>query len=476
MSQLGQVNGGLLDALSVSVSSTNGTQSSITLDSLDGSFSNLLANTENELLSPKNTDTFAEVDDLQLLLSSSDSALNPAFTPSGEVAALAVNAMLNGAGASAPLESEAMMAALEVEGEAGNLLPQVGQPLPAAGEGVKSLGELPVSLQALSEIENALMEAEEMAATLATITTTDIVVPDGMQQDLQKSIAGAGGENVALLQQQNLKQQQSLRPTFQTSNQAANSRVDGSYLNLEAEQGGSTLNSSSFLSSNNKEGFSLLSQNQVLTVNAPVGETPTQAFAKILESSASSSSELLSTNTDSAVDKGEAILAKLQAIPVSYRSSAGISHASTFIQAPVAAPQWGEAVAERMAWFSMKSVNIAELKLDPPELGPLQVRITTQGDQTTINFTSQHLAVREALDQSLPRLREIFSENGLNLADVDVSSQGNERDRQKADAEDSGLAGSDSYDDSQDGVDAEKDGEPNISAANIGIGLVDDYA
>ena len=126
-------------------------------------------------------------------------------------------------------------------------------------------------------------------------------------------------------------------------------------------------------------------------------------------------------------ESNQASLARLQSIPVSYRSIAGAAVASTTVQIPVGTAQWGEAVAERMVWFSARNVSSAQLHLDPPELGPLQVRISTQNDQTTISFTSQHVAVREALDQNLPRLREIFAEQGLNLADVDVSEKGAEQ-------------------------------------------------
>lgn len=79
---------------------------------------------------------------------------------------------------------------------------------------------------------------------------------------------------------------------------------------------------------------------------------------------------------------------------------------------------------QRVMWMSSQQVQTAEIALDPPELGPLQVRVSNQGEQTSVVFSSQHAQVRDALDQSLPRLREMMEEQGVDLADVNVSDQG----------------------------------------------------
>ena len=85
---------------------------------------------------------------------------------------------------------------------------------------------------------------------------------------------------------------------------------------------------------------------------------------------------------------------------------------------------WGNAVMQRVMWMSSQQVQTAEIALDPPELGPLQVRVSNQGEQTSVVFSSQHAQVRDALDQSLPRLREMMEEQGVDLADVNVSDHG----------------------------------------------------
>lgn len=85
--------------------------------------------------------------------------------------------------------------------------------------------------------------------------------------------------------------------------------------------------------------------------------------------------------------------------------------------------QWSEALAERAGWLASQQIHSAELQLDPPELGPLQVKINVQNDQAVVSFTSANPHVRDALEQSMVRLREMLQEQGLQLVDAGVSDQ-----------------------------------------------------
>lgn len=95
----------------------------------------------------------------------------------------------------------------------------------------------------------------------------------------------------------------------------------------------------------------------------------------------------------------------------------------TGVPVTVGTPQWSQAVGDKVLWLAAQNVSSAEIRLDPPELGPLQVKVSVNQDQASISFTSPHPAVREALDQQLNRLRDMFSEQGLNLVNVDVSDK-----------------------------------------------------
>jgi flagellar hook-length control protein FliK len=60
------------------------------------------------------------------------------------------------------------------------------------------------------------------------------------------------------------------------------------------------------------------------------------------------------------------------------------------------------------------------LQLSPADLGPVQVHITLQAGQASVWFGANHADTRAALEQSLPRLRELFAGAGLPLTDSGV--------------------------------------------------------
>ena len=97
---------------------------------------------------------------------------------------------------------------------------------------------------------------------------------------------------------------------------------------------------------------------------------------------------------------------------------------SARIQVPVGQSGWGRAVGEQVVWFVSQNIHAASLRLNPQHLGPIEMEVSMNGDQANVSFTSQHGLVRDALESSIPRLREMLSENGLNLANVNVSQHG----------------------------------------------------
>lgn len=93
------------------------------------------------------------------------------------------------------------------------------------------------------------------------------------------------------------------------------------------------------------------------------------------------------------------------------------------LEKPVGHPDWSQDLGERVLWMSGRGLQAAELRLDPPHLGPLEVRIDLTQDQTSIQFVSHHAAVREAIESAIPKLREMLGAQQLNLTEVNVSQQ-----------------------------------------------------
>ncbi|MGP5156280.1 flagellar hook-length control protein FliK [Pseudoalteromonas prydzensis] len=79
----------------------------------------------------------------------------------------------------------------------------------------------------------------------------------------------------------------------------------------------------------------------------------------------------------------------------------------------------------------------AEIRLDPPEMGSMQIRIRSDAEQAHINFVVQNQQAKEALEQSLPRLRELLAQQGIELGESSIQ-QGNSQAEHGADGQQNG--------------------------------------
>lgn len=129
--------------------------------------------------------------------------------------------------------------------------------------------------------------------------------------------------------------------------------------------------------------------------------------------------------------------------------------------------QGQQQIAEKIRWMVNGRQSMAEIRLDPPEMGSMQIRLNVSGDSASVSFVVQSQQAKEALNEAMPRLRDMFSEQGLDLGESFVSQQN------------SGEAGDGEFADQQGGgfgesaEDETKSQETHVvRPAN---GLIDDY-
>jgi hypothetical protein len=89
---------------------------------------------------------------------------------------------------------------------------------------------------------------------------------------------------------------------------------------------------------------------------------------------------------------------------------------------PAQQPAFERALGERLAWLVQEGPHDARIKLHPAELGSIDIRLSLDGDSTRISLASPHAVVRDALEQAVPRLRELLGSAGLDLSHVDVGT------------------------------------------------------
>ncbi|CCN48753.1 putative Flagellar hook-length control protein fliK [Vibrio nigripulchritudo MADA3029] len=83
----------------------------------------------------------------------------------------------------------------------------------------------------------------------------------------------------------------------------------------------------------------------------------------------------------------------------------------------------GDQLAERVQMMMSKNLKNVDIRLDPPELGRMQIRMTMNNDIASVQFTVANQQTRDIVEQAMPRLREMLSQQGLQLADTSVQQQ-----------------------------------------------------
>ncbi|MBC8025358.1 MAG: flagellar hook-length control protein FliK [Steroidobacteraceae bacterium] len=93
------------------------------------------------------------------------------------------------------------------------------------------------------------------------------------------------------------------------------------------------------------------------------------------------------------------------------------------LSTPVHDSRWADAIAHRLVMMAREGDSIAQLKLVPQELGPLDIQITVKDSEASVHFGAANAETRAALEASIPRLRELLSAQGLQLTNASVSQQ-----------------------------------------------------
>ncbi len=116
--------------------------------------------------------------------------------------------------------------------------------------------------------------------------------------------------------------------------------------------------------------------------------------------------------------------ASLQASAAANRSPT-VEHVAAVanrVDSAVGTTAWKNDVANNVAWMANQGHSRAELVLTPPELGRVGISLSISGDQATATFVSANPAVREALENAMPRLREVLADAGVTLGQTHVGT------------------------------------------------------
>jgi flagellar hook-length control protein FliK len=85
--------------------------------------------------------------------------------------------------------------------------------------------------------------------------------------------------------------------------------------------------------------------------------------------------------------------------------------------------EWTAELGNKLTLMTTQNTQSASLQLTPDNLGPVQVKIEINQNQASVWFSADQADTRAALEQALPKLRELFAAQGMSLTDAGVFGQ-----------------------------------------------------
>ncbi len=116
-------------------------------------------------------------------------------------------------------------------------------------------------------------------------------------------------------------------------------------------------------------------------------------------------------------------------VPVAAERAASIS--SSHVEPRIGERGWNQEFASQVTLLVSNREPRAEIRVNPQHLGPVEVRISMDGDKVSLMFTAAHPDTRAAIQDALPNLREMLADSGLSLGNASVSTESSQRDRSR---------------------------------------------
>lgn len=95
---------------------------------------------------------------------------------------------------------------------------------------------------------------------------------------------------------------------------------------------------------------------------------------------------------------------------------------------PVHSPRFADGLNQQVIVLAQHGIQQAQLSLTPPDLGPIDVRITFAHDEASVQIAAPSGIARDAIQDALPRLKEMMEQSGVRLNDASVFTQLPQRD------------------------------------------------
>lgn len=152
---------------------------------------------------------------------------------------------------------------------------------------------------------------------------------------------------------------------------------------------------------------------------------PTSTSANALTASpqyATASSHIISHDLQAATPTIEATVSAPAQPNISTQHPVNLDHIESKISPHLRDMSWSQSFGDQVVWITKSAVQSAQISINPPELGQMQITLSLTGDQAKLSFASPHLEVRQAIESAMPHLKEMLSLSGINLGQANVGA------------------------------------------------------
>ena len=93
------------------------------------------------------------------------------------------------------------------------------------------------------------------------------------------------------------------------------------------------------------------------------------------------------------------------------------------VPTPVRDQNWSADFGQKILWLATNEKQTAQLTLNPPQMGPIEISLSVDKGNATASFVSANAEVRQAIESALPRLREMLVSSGIELGQANVGAE-----------------------------------------------------
>jgi flagellar hook-length control protein FliK len=140
------------------------------------------------------------------------------------------------------------------------------------------------------------------------------------------------------------------------------------------------------------------------------------------------------------------------------------------VNSPVGSAGFAQELGQQVAWLGGQDIKQAQIRLNPQDLGPLDVKVSVEHGRVDVVFTAQHPEAVTAVQQSLGQLNQMLGGQGLSLGQAMVSQQQTAQQQFGAGSGQSGRGRSEAGDDEP------LEALSSLAAQPVALGLLDTFA